>query len=61
MERLSDDLVRYGHRNEMLSGAVNQTCVRVFLRVCAVRWRCWWLRMKRDGIHVDGMGPRGEL
>ena len=56
-ERLSDDLARYGHRNEMLSGAVNQnrrTRILEEFRAGKVR-----VLVATDvagrGIHVDGV------
>ena len=56
-ERLSDDLKRYGHRNEMLSGAVNQnrrTRILEEFREGKVR-----VLVATDvagrGIHVDGI------
>ena len=56
-ERLSDDLARYGHRNEMLSGAVNQnrrTRILEEFRAGKVK-----VLVATDvagrGIHVDGI------
>jgi ATP-dependent RNA helicase RhlB len=56
-ERLSDDLTRYGHRNEMLSGAVNQnrrTRILEEFRAGKVK-----VLVATDvagrGIHVDGV------